>query len=140
MIKQKLTLRKSRFDILENEFDEIISETLDIDQTGKPSIQGLVTRKKIVFKDNSFLSVTEWYTKDGYISYYNYDWYKNKNEIIKKFHSEPHKEKAKQTKTEPFHMHRHDLLGQEVREPNYDLQELYDILDYIESQIIQKIK
>lgn len=140
MIKQKLTLRKSRFDILENEFDEIISETLDIDQTGKPSIPGLVTRKKIVFKDNSFLSITEWYTKDGYISYYNYDWYKNKNEIIKKFHSEPHKEKSKQTKTEPFHMHRHDLLGQEIREPNYDLQELYDILDYIEFQIIQKIK
>lgn len=140
MIKQKLTLRKSRFDILENEFDEIISETFDIDQTGKPSISGLVTRKKIVFKDNSFLSITEWYTKDGYISYYNYDWYKNKNEIIEKFHSEPHKEKAKQTKTEPFHKHRHDLLGQEIREPNYDLQELYDILDYIEPQIVQKIK
>lgn len=140
MIKQKLTLRKSRFDILEDEFDGIISEILKIDQTGKSSIQGLVTRKTIVFKDKSFLSITEWYTEDDYISYYNYDWYKNKSEIIEKFHSEPHKEKAKQTKTEPFHKHRHDLLGQEIREPNYDLQELYDVLDYIEPKIVQKIE
>ncbi len=137
MIKQKLTLQKSRFDILKDEFDDIIYQVLEIDQTGEASRPG-VTRKTIVFKDQSFLSITEWYTKDGYIRYYNYDWYKNKNEIIEKFHSEPHTDKKKRTPTEPFHKHRHDLLGQEIREPNYDLKELYDILNDIAQRISQK--
>lgn len=133
-IKQKLSIYKTNFGLLENEFKDIISQIQSWDQTGMSS-DSAVERKTYIFTDGSSLSITEHFTRDGFISYFNYDWYGKDKKILKKYHSEPHKNKKYQTETEPYHIHRVDLLEQQIREPNYNLRELYEILEEIAEQI-----
>lgn len=132
--KQKLDIRKSNFDDLKNQFHAIISNTHEYDQSGRASVVG-ITRKEFVFNDDSFLSITEYYTKDGYISHYNYDWYAKDGKVIKLYHSEPHSDKRYQTETEPYHIHRLNFADKKIREPNYDTRDLYSILEEIADKI-----
>lgn len=135
--KQKLDIAKSNFEFLHKEFDDIIVYMENYDQSGQASQCG-IARKEFIFKDDSFLSITEHYTKDGYISYYNYDWYTKDEKIIKFYHSEPHYDKKYQTETELFHTHRVDFSNTEIREPNYAAKDLYGILEEIANELNKK--
>ncbi|APC39276.1 toxin-antitoxin system TumE family protein [Clostridium estertheticum] len=127
-------LEKSNFKLIEKEFSDLILTVAEIDQTGMGSRPN-VTRKTYTFKDNTFLSITERYISGGIIDYYNYDLYNSNEEIIIKFHSEPHQNKKQQTKTEPYHIHKHNTLGVEDRLPNYVYKRLTEIFEYIKSRI-----
>ncbi len=132
MKREKLT--KSNFEILERCFSNIIIRVDKTDQTGMTSKPN-VTRKMYTFKNQTFLSITERYTSDGFIDYYNYDLYDVNEKILMKFHSEPHKDKNYCTKTEPYHIHKINLLGVEERLPNYSYKRLSEILELIRFNI-----
>lgn len=122
---------KTNFRFIEDEFEEIV-EIRDGCVGLKNDPPGAI-RKTIVFRDLSKLTCQE-IIKEGIINFYNYDYYDNKNNIIMKFHSEPHENKAHQTETEPFHMHvaadDSDLKASK-RIANKHFKDLYNIMAFI---------
>jgi len=124
-------LTPTNFTLLEQTFSDIIIQKRDTDQTGEPT-NVLISRKTYVFKDRSFLSITE-IIKNNKIDLFHYDWFDNKKQIIAKFHSEPHKRKEDQTATEPFHAHVPDTInfGKYKRLPNHSFMALNDVFELI---------
>ena len=94
----------SNLPFLKKEFADIIQFEKETDQTGNKTT-GYGLRRTFIFKDKSYLSITEYLDKDGTIGCFFYDWYDKDKEILAKFHSEAHRDKDYQTETEPYHIH-----------------------------------
>ncbi|MHA6260057.1 toxin-antitoxin system TumE family protein [Sporosarcina sp. CAU 1771] len=122
---------QTNFSLLEKEFHEIVE--IRNGANGLPSKPGAI-RKTILFSDSTKLSCQE-IIKNGFIEYYNYDFYSPNGSIVMKFHSEPHSNsKAHQTSTEPFHLHvkkNEQDLEASLRLPNGRIRELWTIIETI---------
>ncbi|WP_052480339.1 toxin-antitoxin system TumE family protein [Caldibacillus thermoamylovorans] len=127
-----MKLNPTNFAIIQAEFGDIIIDILDGD--GYQKSTGFIQRKTIRMIDGSYLRIREFLTKNQQIDRYYYDWFAVDGKILLKFHSESHDKDARyQTKTEPFHIHIPDELSLSTltRIPNYNLRELYGILEFI---------
>ncbi|MDP4098338.1 DUF6516 family protein [Paenibacillus sp. P96] len=104
----------------------------ETDSTSKPS-SAFAQRATLVFVDNSKLYITE-HLKSGLITHYYYDWiHGNGNQVLAKFHCEPHDDPDYQTDTEPYHIHPpdHSKLTNQIRFANYSFRDLSSIVEGI---------
>ncbi|PER55717.1 hypothetical protein CN495_08160 [Bacillus thuringiensis] len=92
-------LEPTSWRVIKRDFSHLIEEIRESRDSTRAEVQ-----MTIVFRDMSKLKCRE-YVVDGFIDVFQYDLYDGYGNVIAKFHSEPHKEEALQTATEPFHMH-----------------------------------
>lgn len=132
-------LPKTNYYLLEIEYDKEITE-IRKGANGLPSEPGAI-RKTVIFSDSTKLSCQE-FIKDGFIDFYNYDYYDANGNIVMKFHSEPHVQEEARTETEPFHLHVrtdiHDLkASKRIPFPSEPFKQK-DLLSFIECILMSR--
>jgi len=131
-MKKGTGISKTNYFVIDQDFSDLISDI----RNGAAGLQNSppdIIRKTILFNDLSKMHCQE-IIENGKIQHYFYDYYDANGQIIAKFHSEPHLDKAYQTSTEPFHIHvkkDHQDLKAEKRVPNRYHKNLRSILEYI---------
>jgi len=126
----------SNLSFLKSEFSDIIQSEKCYDTSGRGSTR-YCQRYTFVFIDGSYLSIVEHLNENGNLDYFCYDYYDKNKQIISKFHSEPHGDKKYQTRTEPYHIHTYDMLGNEKRIENHTFHDLYSVLEHLRLRILE---